>query len=425
MFFPQNGPLPSAAVTIVLVPDRLIDTRQRRVVSGKAVMVEDGRIQGVVARSEVPVREIVINLPNHTLLPGLIDCHTHLIGQIDNGQGYAQLVTRSAAQEVLEGVRHAAEMLDCGFTTVRDVGTFRAFADVALREAIDAGWVKGPRMQCAGAYVTSPGGAGDITGLAVDADRIVPGELRFGVVSGVDQTRTTVRQILARGADLVKVITTGAPQSIGTNPVSPELTEAEIRAAVEIANEHGVHVAAHAHGAEAVKRAVRAGARSIEHGSLLDDEAIDLMKEAGTYLVADLYNAGWIVSEGPNLGYASEVIEKNDAVVEAQRHSLARSVAAGVRIAFGSDCGMFPHRYAACQFGVYVKNGLTPMQAILSATLWAAELMGWEDRVGSVEPGFYADLVAVEGDPTEDVTLLEKVSFVMKNGHVEKTPTPS
>jgi imidazolonepropionase-like amidohydrolase len=412
-------------MTTVLVPDRILDTRRRQIVSGRAVVVEDGRIGAVIASSDVPDGPNVINLPNHTLLPGLIDCHTHLIGQIDNGQGYAQLVTRSAAQEVLEGVRHAAEVLDCGFTTVRDVGTFRAFADVALREAIDAGWVRGPRIQCAGAYVTSPGGAGDITGLAIDTDQIVPRELRFGVVSGVGQARTTVRQILGRGADFIKVIATGAPQTMGTNPGSPELTEDEIRAAVEIATEHGVHVAAHAHGAEAVKRAVRAGARSIEHGSLLDDEAVESMRRAGTYLVADLYNAEWIASEGSNLGYASEVIEKNEAVAEAQRQSFARCVHAGVRIAFGSDCGMFPHRYAGRQFAHYVKNGLSPIQAILSATLWAAELMGWEDRVGSIEGGFYADLMAVEGDPTMDITLLESVSFVMKNGRVEKSPVPA
>jgi imidazolonepropionase-like amidohydrolase len=407
------------------MPDRILDTRHRRIVNGRAVVVEDGRIEAVIASTEVPDGPKVINLPNHTLLPGLIDCHTHLIGQIDDGQGYAQLVTRSAAQEVLEGVRHAAEVLDCGFTTVRDVGTFRAFADVALREAIEAGWVRGPRMQCAGAYVTSPGGAGDITGLAVDTDQIVPRELRFGVVSGVHETRATVRQILGRGADFIKVIATGAPQTMGTNPGSPELTEDEIRAAVEIATEHGLHVAAHAHGAEAVKRAVRAGARSIEHGSLLDDDAVDLMSQAGTYLVADLYNAEWIASEGSNLGYASEVIEKNEAVAEAQRHSFARCGQAGVRIAFGSDCGMFPHRHAGRQFAHYVKNGLSPIQAILSATLWAAELMGWEDRVGSIEAGCYADLVAVEGDPTVDITLLESISFVMKNGRAEKSPVPA
>ena len=414
-------PLPSGQMTTFLVSDRVIDTRARQVVAGQAVMVEGDRIQAVIPRSEVPKGATVISLPNQTLLPGLIDCHTHLIGPVDNGHGYAHLVARSAAQDVLEGVRHAAEMLHAGFTTVRDVGAFRAFADVALREAIEAGWVKGPRMQCAGAYVTCPGGAGDITGLAVDTAQIVTRDLRFGVVSGADQTRVAVRQILGRGADLIKVIATGAPQTLGTSPAVPELTEDEIKAAVEVAVEHGVHVAAHAHGAEAIKRAVRAGARSIEHGSLLDDQAIELMKKTGTYLVADLYNADWIATEGPALGYAAEVIEKNALVVEAQRKSFAKCVAAGVKIAFGSDCGMFPHRYAGRQFARYVENGLTPMQAILSATIWAAELIGWEDRVGSIEPGFYADLIAVEGDPTSDVDRLENISFVMKNGLVERT----
>lgn len=424
MVFCKRDPHCSAAtvgrVTTVLLPDRLIDTRERRVVTGKAVIVHGDRIQEVVGHSETPTDARVIDLTGHTLMPGLVDCHTHLIGPVDNGQGYAQLVARSAAEDVLMGVRHAAEMLDSGFTTVRDVGTFRAFADVALREAINAGWVKGPRMQCAGAYVTCPGGAGDITGLAVDTDNIVPRELRFGVVDGAEQTRARVRQILGRGADLIKVIATGAPQTLGTNPTASELTEDEIRTAVEIAREHGVHVAAHAHGSEAVKRAVRAGARSIEHGSLLDQEAIELMREAGTYLVADLYNAEWIANSGPGLGYAAEVVDKNELVADAQRESFARCVASGVRIAFGSDCGMFPHNHAGRQFGHYVKNGLSPMGAILSATLWAAELMGWEDRIGSIEPGFWADLVAVQGDPTEDTTVLERVDFVMKGGKVVK-----
>jgi imidazolonepropionase-like amidohydrolase len=407
-------------VLTVILAERVLDTKQKRVLTGHAVVIEGDRVQAVVPQAQAPSGARVIDLPGHTLMPGLIDCHTHLVGRIDNGQGYAQLVTRSAAQEVLDGVRHAAEILDCGFTTVRDVGTFRAFADVALREAIDAGWVRGPRMQCAGAYVTSPGGAGDITGLAVDTDHMVPRDLRFGVVSGVDQTRATVRQILGRGANLIKVIATGAPQTSGTNPASPELTESEIRAAVEVATEHGVHVAVHAHGANAVKRAVRAGARSIEHGSLLDEEAIDMMSKAGTYLVADLYNAEWIANSGPGLRYSAEVLEKNELVADAQRESFARCLEAGVRIAFGSDCGMFPHRYAGRQFAHYVKNGLSPMQAILSATLWAAELMGWEDRIGSIEPGFYADLVAVQGDPTEDITVLESGDFVMKGGKVVK-----
>ncbi|HUO45958.1 MAG TPA: amidohydrolase family protein [Acidimicrobiia bacterium] len=407
-------------MTTVLLPDRLVDTRARKVVADCAVIINGDRIESVVPTAQGPTDARLIDLAGHTLLPGLIDCHTHLVGQVDNGQGYAQLVTRSAAEEVLEGVHNASELLNAGFTTVRDVGTFRAFADVALREAIEAGWVVGPRMQCAGAYLTCPGGAGDITDLAVDTDQAVPRELRFGVVTGHEEARARARQILGRGADLLKVIATGAPQTIGTNPAVSELTDGEIRAVVDVAAEAGVDVACHAHGTAAVKGAVRAGVRSIEHGSLLDEEAISLMKETGTFLVADLYNAEWIAEEGPALGYALEVLQKNEMVAEAQRRSFAQCVAGGVRIAFGSDCGMFPHAYTARQFARYVENGLTPFEAILSATVWAAELMGWEDRVGSIEQGHFADVVAVPGDPTEDIQVLEEVAFVMKGGRVIK-----
>ena len=228
-----------------------------------------------------------------------MDMHSHLIGDDDNGQGYAQLVMRSSAQEAIVGVRNARRTIEAGFTTVRDIGTFRAFADVALKEGIDAGWFPGPRMMCAGAYVTTPGGAGDVTGLAVDVDEVVPRDLRFGVTSGVDQMRTTVRQVLRYGADFIKVLATGAVLTSGTKPGMPEFTEDELRAAVEEAEGAGTHVAAHAHGAEGIKRAVRAGVRSIEHGSLMDDEAIELMAERGTYLVADMYDGDYMLEVGP------------------------------------------------------------------------------------------------------------------------------
>jgi imidazolonepropionase-like amidohydrolase len=275
-------------------------------------------------------------------------------------------------------------------------------------------------MMCAGAYLTCPGGGGDLTGLAVDSDESVPRELRFGVVSGADQMRSTARQILGRGADVLKVIATGAVQTPGTQPGTPEFTEAEIRAAVEVAEEWGTHVAAHAHGAEGIKRAVRAGARSIEHGSLIDDDAIDLMSEAGTYLVADLYDGEWIAEQGPKMGYLPESLAKNEMTAAAQRRGFEKAVAAGVRIAFGADSGMFPHRYAGRQFAYYVKHGLTPMQAIKSATVWAAELMGWESRVGGIGRGMAADLIAVAGNPTDDIALLEDVAWVMKGGEVVK-----
>ena len=409
---------------VVITADRLIDTERGAMRPDVAVIVDGDRVTDVIAPTEVPTQAHRIDLAGHTLLPGLMDVHAHLVGQTDTGQGYAALVTRSGAQEAIVGVRNARATLEAGFTTVRDIGTFRAFADLALRDGIDSGWFPGPRMMCAGAYVTTPGGAGDVTGLAVDVDAVVPRELRFGVTSGVDQMRSTVRQVLRYGADFIKVLATGAVLTSGTNPGMPEFTEDELRAAVEEAEQAGTFVAAHAHGAEGIKRAVRAGVRSIEHGSLMDDEAIELMVEHGTYLVADMYDGDYILEVGPSLGYADEAIRKTILTNDTQREGFTKCVEAGVPIAFGTDSGVIPHGTNARQFAHYVRYGLNPMQAIQSATRWAAELMRWDDRVGSIAPGMLADLIAVPGDPTDDVTLLEAVSFVMKGGDVVKDLEP-
>jgi imidazolonepropionase-like amidohydrolase len=363
----------------------------------------------------------VIDLSRHTVMPGLIDCHAHLIGKDEDETGsvdYALLLGRTGAQEALTGVRNARSTLLAGFTTVRDVGTFRAHVDVALREGIEAGWFPGPRMQCAGAYVTVSGGGGDIPPVAPDV--IVPRELRFGVANSVDEVRQRVREILHGGADLIKVIATGAVMTRGTTPGAPEFSEAEIRAAVEEAAMYDVFVAAHAHGAEGIKRAVRAGVRSIEHGSLMDDESIELMADRGTYLVADVFNGDWIAEMGRRHHWPEEILRKNDETTDAQREGFEKAVEAGVRIAYGTDSGIYPHALAARQFAYMVRHGMTPMQAIRSATIVAAEMMGWQDRVGSIAPGRFADVVAVEGDPLEDVGILERTSFVMKGGRVVK-----
>ena len=395
----------------VLHPDRVFDSINGRMLEDHQVVIDGDTVVAVEkARGEG------LRLEGHTILPGLIDVHTHLTGPIDEGQGYAHLVMRSGAQDALIGVKHAAATIRAGFTTVRDIGSFRAFTDVALKEAIDGGWVEGPRMMVAGAYVTCPGGGGDLTGLAVDVDEVVPRELRFGVTSGVDQMRANTRQILRYGADFIKVLATGAVLTAGTNPGAPEFTEDELRAAVEIAAGSETHVAAHAHGAEGIKRAVRAGVRSIEHGSLIDDEAIDLMVEHGTYLVADMYDGDHIQQVGPSLGYTEEVLRKTEMTTEAQREGFRKAVDAGVRIAFGTDSGVYPHGDNANQFPLYVEFGLTPSQAIQSATWWAAEMIGWHDRVGAIEPGLYADLVVVAGDPTQDVSRLQNPAGVMKAG---------
>jgi imidazolonepropionase-like amidohydrolase len=298
------------------------------------------------------------------------------------------------------------------------VGTFRAHVDVALREAVEAGWFIGPRMQCAGAYVTVSGGGGDIPPVAPDV--VVPRELRFGVANSVDEVRQRVREILHGGADLIKVIATGAVMTRGTTPGAPEFSEDEIRAAVEEAAMYDVFVAAHAHGAEGIKRAVRAGVRSIEHGSLMDDEAIDMMAEYGTYLVADIFNGDWIAEIGRKHHWPGEILRKNDETTDAQREGFEKAVKAGVRIAYGTDSGIYPHAMVARQFPYMVRHGMTPMQAIQSATLVAAEMMGWDDRVGAIAPGLLADVVAVDGDALDDVGRLTEVSFVMKGGAVVK-----
>jgi imidazolonepropionase-like amidohydrolase len=356
------------------------------------------------------------------VLPGLIDCHAHLIGEVESGHGYARLIERTAAQEALSGVANARDTIMAGFTSVRDVGTFRAFVDVALRGAIEAGDVLGPRMACAGAYVTVSGGGGDVTGLAPDVDEVVPRDLRFGVANSEDEVRRVVRRLLMGGADFIKVIATGAVLTEGTVPSAPEFSEAEIRAAVEEASLYGSHVAAHAHGAEGIKRAVRAGVRSIEHGSLIDDEAIALMAEHGTYLVADIWMGDWTLEQGERDGWSPNVMRKLRETTDAQREGFARALQAGVRMAFGTDSGTYPHGMNASQFAYMVKFGMTPIQAIRSATVDAAELLGWRDRVGTLEPGRFADVIAVEGDVLEDVNRLTDVAFVMRGGRVVKGP---
>jgi imidazolonepropionase-like amidohydrolase len=257
-----------------------------------------------------------------------------------------------------------------------------------------------------------------VTGLAIDVDQSLPRELRYGVSRNVDEVRDAVRRILHGGADFIKVIATGAVLTEGTTPSAPEFTEAEIRAAVEEAALYETHVAAHAHGAEGIKRAVRAGVRSIEHGSIADDEAIDLMVEHGTYLVADVWLGDWALEQGRKDGWSPTVMRKMQDTTITQREVFTKAVEAGVRLAFGTDSGVYPHGMGTRQFATMVRLGMTPMQAIRSGTIVAAELLGWEDRVGSLQPGRYADLVAVSGDLLEDLDLLNDVALVMKGGDV-------
>jgi imidazolonepropionase-like amidohydrolase len=266
--------------------------------------------------------------------------------------------------------------------------------------------------------VTCSGGGGDVAGLAPDVDAVVPYELRVGVADSVDDTRRAVRRVLHGGADFVKLIATGAVMTPGGVPGAPELTEEQMRAAVAEAALMGADVAAHAHGAEGIKRAVRAGVRSIEHGSLMDDEAIEMMASAGTFLVADVYVADYISEAGREQGWRDDVLAKNDQTASAQREGFTKCLAAGVRTAFGTDSGVYPHGLNARQFAYQVRCGQSTLEAIQSATIQAAELLRWQDRVGRIESGYLADMVAVNGNPLQDIHLLENVVFVMKDGTI-------
>ena len=399
---------------------RLVDVDRGEVRRDQVVLIQLGKIEAIQPGSApLPSGIQVIDLSRYTVLPGLIDCHSHLIGEATTSD-VLQPLERSEAQEAFSGVRNARATLLAGFTTVRDVGTYRAFVDVALRDAIDDGTVIGPRMKVAGAYVTVSTGAGELVGAAPDVT--IPTSFRFGVANSVDQIRERVRAILNGGADFIKILATGAVFTRGTKPGVSEFTEEQIRAAVDQAAEYGTFVAAHAHGAEGIKRAVRAGVRSIEHGSLMDDEAIALMKQRGTWLVADIWNGDYTDSVGRAERWPEDILRKNTETTEIQRAGFRKAVAAGVKIAYGTDSGIYPHGLNAMQLPYMVKYGMTPMQAIRSATLSAAQLMRWQDSVGSIAPGKYADIIAVEGDALADLRSFRKVAFVMKGGVVYQRP---
>jgi imidazolonepropionase-like amidohydrolase len=410
------GAGPAADVTVVRA-GRLIDPRSGAVLLNAVIVVEAGKVKAVGLSPPIPPGAREIDLSRFTVLPGLVDCHTHLVGDYSQSIEPLTDLRTTPAQRAFESIPNAKKTLEAGFTTVRDVGSYRAFVDVALRDAIAKGWVEGPRMFVAGSYLTITGGGGAMTGIAPDIQ--LPWDLKFGVADGPDQVRQRVRDIAQYGVDLIKIIATGAFLTHGSNPGSPEYTFEELRAAVEEAGKKGLKVAAHAHSTEGIKLAVRAGVASIEHGTFLDDEGIALMKEHGTYLVADIYDAEWLRHESKDL-VPQDFAEKMPEADEIQRRAFEKAVKAGVKTAFGTDSSVYPHGLNARQFAWQVRYGQTPAEAIRSATLSAAELIGREKEFGSLEPGKWADLIAVRGDPLQDVRVLESVSFVMKEGKISK-----
>src|SRR3954467_1667856 len=405
----------SSSHRVAIRAARLIDGRGGAPIQNAVIIIDSTRITAVGSRLPIPAGTRVIDLGQATLLPGLIDCHTHIAAG-DPGDYYEGLFRRSPIDYAVAAPTFARRTLEAGFTTVRDVGSAE-FIDVALRRAIDSGLVVGPRMQVATLAIGSTGGHNDIVGFS---PYIKFGQFS-GLADGADEIRKLVRFEVKNGADVIKLIASAGVLSEEQSAGAPQYSQEEMNAAVQEAAQWGRKVAAHAHGAEAIKRAVRAGVASIEHGSLLDDEGIKLMKERGTYLVADIYNDDYIMAEYKRLGYPEKILEKERQVGKQQREDFRRAVRAGVKCAYGTDAGVYPHGWNGKQFAFMVRYGLTPMQAIQSATSSAADLLGWTDRVGAVAPGLYADLIAVDGDPLADITELERVKFVMKGGIVYKS----
>ncbi|WP_285019831.1 amidohydrolase family protein [Novosphingobium sp. fls2-241-R2A-195] len=409
--------VPASAASVYVRAGRLLDVESGTASTGQCVLVEGERVARVEPCAAPPPGAETLDWSAYTVLPGLIDLHTHLADTGQSADVAAPLKT-SPQLTALIGAHNAKVTLEAGFTTVRDVGTYRGLTDVALRDAIAQGLVPGPRMFVAGAYITSPGGGGELNGV-VPNDQL-PADMRLGVVHNAGEAREKAQYLFDHGADFIKMIATGAVLAIGTEPGQIELSDDEMRAVVDVAKAHGSYATAHAHGTAGIKAAIRSGVHSIEHASLIDDEGLAMAKKAGVWLVMDIYDGDWIDEQGTREGWPQEYLRKNRETTQQQRDGFAKAVKLGVRLGFGTDAGVYPHGLNARQFAYMVRYGMTPAQAIRSATIDAAALIGHEKELGSIAPGKFADMIAVTGDPLSDVRVLEQVAYVMKAGAVAK-----
>jgi imidazolonepropionase-like amidohydrolase len=409
-------PKTAAPAEIVIHAGKVLDVRTGNYLMDQLIWIEGDRIKAIGKAadisSQVPAGAKTIDLSNSTVLPGLIDCHTHLT-YMPYMAGPTGLHI-SYPRQALIGAHNARVTLEAGFTTVRNVGA-NGYSDIALRDSIKAGEVIGPRIIASGPALS-------ITGGHADENFLAP-QFNFssdGVADGVDGVTAKVRENIKYGADVIKFMATGGVLSEGDDPALAQYSPQEMKAIVDTAHGLGRKVAAHAHGALGIKNAVLAGVDSIEHGSYMNEEDIQLMKQHGTYLVPTLYLGDWLMANLSTLGLTSNMIEKAKIVLPIARQNIAIAFKSGVKVAFGTDAAVYPHGLNAREFAVMVKLGLSPLQSIQAATVNAADLLGWTDRIGMLEAGKFADIIAVDGDPVADVHVLENVRFVMKGGEVIK-----
>ena len=357
-----------------------------------------------------------LNLSNYFCLPGLIDMHTHI--SEDHYRKLVEYLTMTQQEQIAIGRGNVQKTLLSGFTSVRDLGVYIAWTDKLLRDEINAGLTNGPRMQISGFYLTIPGGGGDIDIPGYSGD--VPTHLRQGVTQGAENFRLRAEAAVAGGADVLKMIASGAVLAFGSIPGSPEMMPDEIREVVAVGHKAGMKVTAHAHGAQSIKDAILAGVDSIEHASLIDDEGIRLARENGVALSMDIYNGDYINTVGKEENWPEEFLRKNRETTDEQRSGFTKAHQAGVRIVYGTDAGVYPHGDNAKQFSYMVKQGMTSVEAIQAATVHAADVMGWGNQVGRINPGFFADIVALRDNPISNIQALEKIDVVIKGGQLYK-----